>query len=199
MYSTLLQELVGQRPMVRLERLPYHFKSPPQETTIIAGTRFAAAPLRDTFNVMNSFISNSKDSDSVVQQERIRVMLVEDSLLIREALIDALASSPVANFDGFASTAADAITVLRARQFDIVVVDIELAQGTGFDVLKNINQTDFPYPRPISMVLTNHAYLVYQHLAQLLGVKYFFDKSMHFNEAIETIEEEATRLLSGKA
>jgi DNA-binding NarL/FixJ family response regulator len=167
---------------------------------MIADARFAAAPLlRDTFNAMNSPSSDSQDSTGLVQQERMHVMLVEDSMLIRQALIDALASSPVANFDGFASTAADAISMLRSRQFDMVVIDIELAQGTGFDVLHNINQADFPYTPPISMVLTNHAYLVYRRLAQLLGVKYFFDKSMHFNEAIETIEEEADRLLTGKA
>jgi DNA-binding NarL/FixJ family response regulator len=148
---------------------------------------------------MNSSVSNSENSNDLVHQDRIHVMLVEDSTLIRLALTEALSLSEVANFDGFATTAADAIATLRARQFDMVVVDIELAQGTGFDVLRNINQSDFPYPRPVSMVLTNHAYLVYKHLAQLLEVKYFFDKSMHFNEAIETIEIEAARLLSGKA
>lgn len=147
---------------------------------------------------MNSSISDSQNSNDLVPLERIHVMLVEDSTLIRLALTDALSSSLVANFDGFAATATDAISSLRTRQFDMVVVDIELAQGTGFDVLRNINQTDFPYARPVSMVLTNHAHLAYKHLAQVLGVKYFFDKSMHFSEAIETIEAEAGRLLSGR-
>jgi DNA-binding NarL/FixJ family response regulator len=145
---------------------------------------------------MNSSISNLRDTNDIIHQERIHVMLVEDSMLIREALVDALSSSSVANFDGFATTAVDAITTLRSRRFDMVVIDIELAQGTGFDVLQDMSQPDFPYAPPISMVLTNHAYPVYKYRAQLLGVRYFFDKSMHFDEAIETIEEEATRLLS---
>ena len=128
-------------------------------------------------------------------QERIHVMLVEDSVLIRQALTDALASSGVALFDGFASTSQEAIAILRARRFDMIVVDIELAHGTGFDVLQEINKEDFPYPPPISMVLTNHAYVIYRHRANALGVKYFFDKSMHFDEAIEAIEMEARNIL----
>lgn len=136
--------------------------------------------------------------DAKALAPRIQVMLVEDSVLIRQALVDALAISGVASFEGFAKTAKEAITALRAQPFDIVVIDIELAQGTGFDVLVNISQADFPFPQPVSIVLTNHAYPVYKYQAELLGVKHFFDKSMHFNEAIDAIEQEATRLLRSK-
>lgn len=129
---------------------------------------------------------------------RIHVMLVEDSVLIRQALVDALAVSDVANFEGFATTAGEAIAELRTRPYDIVVADIELAQGTGFDVLLNISQGDYPFPPPVCMVLTNHAHPVYKYQAELLGVKHFFDKSMHFNEAIDAIEQEALHLLQSR-
>ena len=108
--------------------------------------------------------------DAKALNSRVHVMLVEDSALIREALVDALAQSPVANFEGFATTAAEAITALRAQHYALVVIDIELAQGTGFDVLLNLAQSDFPYPPPVSIVLTNHAYPVYKYQAELLGV-----------------------------
>lgn len=129
-------------------------------------------------------------------QKRVHVMLVEDSILIRQALTESLATSPVASFDGFAGSAQDAIQTLRSRRFDILVIDIELARGTGFDVLQDINKPDYPFPVPISIVLTNHAYVIYRHRAQALGVKYFFDKSMHFDEAIEMIEKEAALLVA---
>lgn len=135
----------------------------------------------------------------LMAQRRIHVMLVEDSVLIRQALTDALSSSGVALFDGFASTSQEAIAILRSRRFDMVVVDIELSHGTGFDVLQEINKPDFPYPAPVSMVLTNHAYVIYRHRASALGVRYFFDKSMHFDEAIEAIEHEARGILADDA
>jgi DNA-binding NarL/FixJ family response regulator len=142
----------------------------------------------------NAFLEMQGASD-LRTQERIHVMLVEDSVLIRQALTEALASSGVALFDGFASTSQEAIAILRSRRFDMLVVDIELAHGTGFDVLHDVNKADFPYRPPITMVLTNHAYVIYRHRANALGVKYFFDKSMHFDEAIEAIEAEARNIL----
>lgn len=145
--------------------------------------------------VMNSSFLDLDDYTGLLS--RSKVMLVEDSALIRDALNDALALSSVANFDGFATTATEAINSLRAERYDIVVIDIELAHGTGFDVLQDMNQADFPYTRPICMVLTNHSHPIYKHKALLMGVKYFFDKSMHFDEAIETIEMEASRLHLG--
>lgn len=142
-------------------------------------------------------VAEMQNMPDIMERERIHVMLVEDSALIREALREALDGSSVASFDGFAAGSAEAIALLRSRRFDMVVVDIELAHGTGFDVLQDINKSDFPYPPPITMVLTNHAYVIYRHRAQALGVKYFFDKSMHFDEAIEAIEKEANTLLDG--
>ena len=145
--------------------------------------------------ILNSSLLDLQDMTGVLH--RAKVMLVEDSALIRDALTNALAQSSVANFDGFATTATQAINELRAKRFDIVVIDIQLAEGTGFDVLQDLNLADFPYSRPVCLVLTNHAYPIYKHKAELLGVKYFFDKSMDFDEAIEAIEMEATRLHLG--
>lgn len=145
----------------------------------------------------NKVVAEMQNMPDVMERECIHVMLVEDSALIREALREALDDSNVARFDGFAASSNEAIAILRSRRFDMVVVDIELAHGTGFDVLQDINQPDFPYPPPIRMVLTNHAYVIYRHRAQALGVKYFFDKSMHFDEAIAAIEKEANSLLDG--
>lgn len=135
----------------------------------------------------------------VMTRDRVHVMLVEDSPLIRQALTEALDGSGVALFDGFASTSQEAIALLHARRYDMVVVDIELQHGTGFDVLQEINKPDFPYPAPMAIVLTNHAYVVYRHRAQALGVKYFFDKSMHFDEAIETLEREAEAIMRAQS
>jgi hypothetical protein len=42
-------------------------------------------------------------------------------------------------------------------------------------------------------MLTNHANSQYRKLAKELGVNYFFDKSMDFDLAIETIELEAEK------
>ncbi|MCB5183921.1 response regulator [Methylobacillus gramineus] len=123
----------------------------------------------------------------------MKVLLVEDSALLREAIMDILSSCTSLTFAGIAVTQNEAIDKLHQEQFDLALVDIELAQGNGFEVIRATQTDDFPFPRPTYLILTNHAYPQYQERAQELGVEYFFDKSMDFDIAIDTIEAEAAK------
>ncbi len=121
-------------------------------------------------------------------------MLIEDSEVIREALIDALAGIEYIVFAATAATAEEAVAQLQGQHFDLVVVDLELRVGTGFEVLRYLAQTGADPCVPVRVVLTNHAFPIYEQRARALGVDHFFDKSLHFEEAIQTIENEAARL-----
>lgn len=121
----------------------------------------------------------------------MRVLLVEDSVLIRNALMEILVDSEDISIEGIAATQKTAIELLNERHFDMLLIDIELAEGNGFEVIRHTQKESYPYPAPVSVMLTNHAYPQYRSLAKNLGVKYFFDKSMDFDLAIETIETEA--------
>jgi DNA-binding NarL/FixJ family response regulator len=124
------------------------------------------------------------------QQPYMRVLLVEDSALLRETIMETLSSCEGLVFDGVAATQSEAFKILRDRPFDLLLVDIELAEGNGFEVIRMTQREDFPYPRPKYMILTNHAHVHYQQEAKALGVEYFFDKSMDFDKAIDTLERE---------
>jgi DNA-binding NarL/FixJ family response regulator len=123
----------------------------------------------------------------------MKVLLVEDSVLIRDTLIELLSGSNDLSIDGVAATQNKAIELLDKQQFDMLLVDIELSQGNGFEVIKHTQEKGYPYPMPVFVMLTNHAHPQYRSLAKNLGVKYFFDKSMDFDLAIEMIEYEATQ------
>jgi DNA-binding NarL/FixJ family response regulator len=123
----------------------------------------------------------------------MKVLLVEDSVLIRDTLIDILDGSDDLSIAGVAATQNKAIELLDKEQFDMLLVDIELSQGNGFEVIKHTLEESYPYPKPVLVMLTNHAHPQYRSLAKNLGVKYFFDKSMDFDLAIEMIEYEATQ------
>ncbi|GGP19935.1 response regulator [Silvimonas iriomotensis] len=116
----------------------------------------------------------------------VTALLVEDSVLIREALVEALSASGHVVFTAFAATANDAIAALKQQRFDLAVIDLELLEGTGFDVLSYIKNNELN--PPVRVVLTNHAFSLYERRARMLGVEHFFDKSMHFSEAVQTIE-----------
>lgn len=123
----------------------------------------------------------------------MKVLLVEDSVLIRDTLIEILNGSDDLNIAGVAATQNKAIELLDKEQFDMLLVDIELSQGNGFEVIKHTLEDNYPYTKPVFVMLTNHAHPQYRSLAKNLGVKYFFDKSMDFDLAIEMIEYEATQ------
>lgn len=123
----------------------------------------------------------------------MKVLLVEDSVLIRNALMEILVASPDLTIDGIAATQSNAIALLDEQQFDMLLVDIELAQGNGFEVIRHTQRDGYPFTPPVFVMLTNHAHPQYRTLAKNLGVKHFFDKSMDFDLAIETIETEAAR------
>jgi DNA-binding NarL/FixJ family response regulator len=121
----------------------------------------------------------------------MNVLLVEDSRLLRDALVEMLAASDDVRIEDYATNKDDAIMMLDRKQYDLVIADIELSEGNGFDVIKHTLRQDYAFAPPITLMLTNHSNIYYKKLASTLGIKYFFDKSMDFEAAIETIEQEA--------
>lgn len=132
------------------------------------------------------------------QSEPMKMLLVEDSTLLREVLFETINGLDNVMVNGTADTQLKAIELLNEKPFDILLLDIELAQGNGFEVIRHIQKPHYPYAQPILMMLTNHAHPHYRSLAKSLGVHYFFDKSMDFDLAIEAIELEVSRFLSAQ-
>lgn len=121
----------------------------------------------------------------------MRVLLIEDSKFIRDTLISMLSNTQNLVIKAFADTEKSAITLLDHEQFDMLLVDIELADGNGFEVIKYVLSQTSTIKPPVIILLTNHTHTQYRRFAKHLGVKYFFDKSLDFDLAIETIEQEA--------
>lgn len=140
-----------------------------------------------------SSISIKGASESLALPEPMKMLLVEDSTLLREVLFETINGLNNVAVNGTADTQLKAIELLDEKPFDILLLDIELAQGNGFEVIRHIQKEPSAFGQPIIMMLTNHAHPHYRSLAKSLGVHYFFDKSMDFDLAMEAIELEANR------
>jgi DNA-binding NarL/FixJ family response regulator len=120
----------------------------------------------------------------------MQVFLVEDSATIRERVAAMLEAVPNAELAGHAADADGAIREILAGAPDVVLLDISLAGGSGFDVLRAVRpqapQIDF-------YVLSNVSAYPYRQLADTLGVRGFFDKSTEFELVRELIAERAAR------
>jgi two-component system OmpR family response regulator len=122
----------------------------------------------------------------------LRVFLVEDSEVIRERLIESFSSVPNVKVVGHADTEAAAIAALQRTPCDVVVLDLQLRDGHGFNVL---NALRAPSDRPhlTIIVLTNFASAQYRSRSMELGADYFFDKSREYDRMGDVLEELASR------
>jgi DNA-binding NarL/FixJ family response regulator len=102
------------------------------------------------------------------------VYVVEDAPLVRERLVEMLDAVPGACVVGVATRADEAIRDILAERPDVVLLDLRLAQGSGFDVLRAVHERE---PEIIFYMLSSFASAPYRQLAARLGARDFFDKS----------------------
>lgn len=122
------------------------------------------------------------------------LLLVEDSALIRDVIVEMLHDCDQLAIKDIATTSDEAIELLNQHQYDMIVLDIELAKGTGFDVVRHTQKQEYPFKSPNIVMLTNHGNSYYRNLAQTMGVEYFFDKSLQFDECMDVIQQHASTL-----
>ena len=115
----------------------------------------------------------------------LQVYLVEDSPIAQRFLGSAIAAVG-AELDGCSDHAQEAIADVFALQPDLILIDISLASGSGFDVLKALHEHSL-VPEAIKVVLTNHADAECRNLSLQLGADRFFDKASETAQALALI------------
>jgi DNA-binding NarL/FixJ family response regulator len=120
----------------------------------------------------------------------MQVFLVEDSAPVRERLTEMLQGLPDTQVLGHAAEADGAIREILAGAPDVVLLDISLAAGSGFDVLRAVRPQA---PQIEFYLLSNYAAFPYRQLAETLGARGFFDKSKELERVREVFAERAAR------
>lgn len=125
------------------------------------------------------------DNVQTLRRRPLRVLLVEDSLLIRKHLVSLLEDTDGVTVCGEVDTEADAITALRVGRFDAVVVDLQLREGSGFGVLQHLKLN---HPGLLAIVLTNSNSPGMRTRSLASGAHHFLDKSSEFERVAELLE-----------
>jgi len=107
---------------------------------------------------------------------RLGVYVVEDSEILTKLLVSMLRSDLGVEVVGSSGDADTAIADIRALRPDVVIVDLVLRHGNGFEVLQGIRKSNVD---AVAIVLTNHSTAAYREAARNLGVddEHFFDKT----------------------
>jgi DNA-binding NarL/FixJ family response regulator len=118
------------------------------------------------------------------------VYLVEDSALVRERLLEMLDAVPGVRVAGMATGADRAIKDILALRPDVVVLDVRLDQGSGFDVLRALHAQA---PDIDVYMLSSFASDPYRHLARQLGARDYFDKAVDFGRVRDIVAARAAQ------
>lgn len=123
------------------------------------------------------------DRDSMkASRKTIKVFVADDSIVLRERLLEMLREMPGVEVLGCAGDGLHAIDSIRELKPDVVVLDIQMPRGTGLDVLKNVKHGG---QGPTVVVFTNFPYPQYRKRALEFGANYFFDKTTEFEKLRE--------------
>jgi two-component system OmpR family response regulator len=105
-----------------------------------------------------------------------RILLIEDSAVLTRRLVELLSEPGRVEVAAQATTQSEAVSRLQQSVFDVLVVDIELAEGNGVAVIRAARQLYPPDAQPLIVVLTNYASDFVRDHCFAAGADYFLDK-----------------------
>jgi DNA-binding NarL/FixJ family response regulator len=115
----------------------------------------------------------------------MRILVVDDSPIVRERLVALLAEVGGVEVVGQAQDVPEAIAAIRALRPDVVTLDIRMPGGNGIDVLREIKKER---PAPVVIMLTNYPYPQYRKKCLDAGADYFLDKSTEFEQVAQILK-----------
>ena len=115
----------------------------------------------------------------------LTIYLVEDSLPIRARLAQTIQAIEGAQLAGEAGTVGAAIDGIRTTHPDAVILDLQLEDGSGLDVLKAVHPAA---PAMHVAVLTNYATDQHRRACMNAGAEFFLDKSSDFPRIREIVQ-----------
>jgi DNA-binding NarL/FixJ family response regulator len=111
-------------------------------------------------------------------------LLVEDSRVLAERLRESLDTLENVEVVGLVADEAAAVAAVREQRPDVIILDLQLKEGTGFGVMQRLGEM-----RPVIIVFTNYMLPEYQRIASSLGVQHFLNKSMDYERLPQLLQE----------
>ncbi len=118
----------------------------------------------------------------------MRVLVVDDSLVIRDRLVAMLTGVPDVGVVGVFGSAEAALNAIVALSPDLVILDVRLPGRSGIQALPDIRSLA---PDAEVFVFTNFPLERYRSRCLDAGASRFLDKSKDFLELCRLVEERA--------
>ncbi|MFY9151706.1 MAG: response regulator transcription factor [Prolixibacteraceae bacterium] len=119
----------------------------------------------------------------------MKILIADDSVIIRERILEMLANFRSIELVGVCENGIDALEAIRTLNPDVAIVDLKMPGLTGLEVIGEIRKEN----KIIKFILlTFHSTDSYRQKAKEAGTDYFFSKSDEF-EQLEILIEHLQR------
>ncbi len=115
----------------------------------------------------------------------MKVLIVDDSSLLRERLVSMISELPGVTTIGQAQDSSQALSSVQKLNPDVVILDIRLSEGNGIEILQRIKKKN---AAPVTIMFTNYTYPQYRKKCEETGADFFFDKSTEFNKITDVLK-----------
>ena len=126
----------------------------------------------------------------------MRILLVEDSAPIRLRLLELLNIPGAMHVAATVETELDAHDQVDIHDFDVLVVDVQLRQGSGIGTVRNARARWNILSPALIIVLTNHSLPTVRQHCLAAGADHFLDKSRQFDQVVPLIRGFSVRALA---
>ena len=114
------------------------------------------------------------------------ILVVEDQALLRETFVNVLRNEGISEALYEAQEGEEAVRVAKVLQPSLILLDIELPDGSGFDFYPRIGTVA---PESVIVFLSMHRYAVFAIKAFALGARGYLTKSMPFDQVIVALQK----------
>jgi DNA-binding NarL/FixJ family response regulator len=116
--------------------------------------------------------------------QTVSVLIADNSAAVRERLADLLKEEASIRVVGLAASASEAWALFEQRQPAAVVLDIQLPDGNGLEVLRRIKEAD---PGCVVLMLANYNDPVFRSECRRHGADHFLCTSTEFERTAQLI------------
>ncbi|MEO8223991.1 MAG: response regulator [Gammaproteobacteria bacterium] len=128
-----------------------------------------------------------------LDRPELRILLIEDSEPIKVRLTALLTVPGTMRVVAAAATEAEARTQIEAAAYDVLLVDVELREGSGIGAIRHARRFYPPGRQPLIVVLTNYPLPAVRSRCLQAGADHFLDK-MHQFQDVKALISTAPRL-----
>ncbi len=134
----------------------------------------------------------AEQADEATARAELRILLIEDSVLLQQRLTEMLSRPGMMCVTGTAATEGEARRLIDEHEYDVLLVDVELREGSGIGAISHA-RARYADRQPLIIVLTNYPLPAVRSRCLTAGADHFLDKMRQFQEVRPLIEAAAGR------